>query len=241
MTTTQLGKLDEPSRPIAPAHRRRSIVLIVAGAVVLAVFVTWLVAFSAAFGVRNLDVQGNRTLSRAEIVHAAAVGHGTPLVRLDTAAITERIERLPDIASAQVSTSFPSTVVITVTERTPVAYLVGSGGPRLVDGTGRQYAAAGSTPAGLPRLVVPTGAAARNTLHAVADVAGALPADLRRHVKSIEALDPNSVTVVLTSNVIVRWGGDDRNEQKAVVVQALRNRSVSQIDVTDPDQPFTRH
>jgi cell division protein FtsQ len=226
----------DPPRP----DRRRVVLIVIAATVLVAVGATWLVAFSSAFGVRSVDVRGVHSLTADQVRTAADISHGTPLVRLDTVAIAQRVEKLADVESAKVSTSFPSTVVITIEERQPVGYVQTSGRDMLVDHTGDQYRAVSTVPAGLPKFVVPSGTSARTTGGAVATVAAALPAALRKQVKSIEALDPNAVTLVLTHSRVVRWGSAARSADKARLLPALLKHGTSQVDVTDPDQPFTR-
>jgi cell division protein FtsQ len=236
--TTYLRATDEDEPP-APDRRRR-LLIVIAAVVVAAVVGTWLVAFSPVFGVRTVEVRGTRLLTADQVRTAAGVKHGTPLVRVDTSAITGRVERLADVASAQVSTSFPSTVVITVEERVPVGYVLRSGRFRLVDRTGTEYRAVDRRPSGLAKLVIPTGASEHSTAVAVAQVAAALPAKVRRQVKSIQALDAHSITLVLTKDRVVRWGSADRTADKARLLPALLRHHPNQIDLTDPDQPFTR-
>lgn len=227
------------NEPPTPGRRRR-VLIVVAAAVVLVLLGTWLVAFSPVFGVRTIEVRGNHVLSADRIRVAADISHGTPLVRVDTAAATRRIERLADVASAQVSTSFPSTVVITVEERTPVGYLRQRGGVHLVDRSGDAYRTVRTAPRALPRFVVPSGPAERRTAAAVGAVANALPASVRRHVRSIQALDPGAITLVLTGDRVVRWGSADRTALKARLLPALLRHHPRQVDLTNPEQPFTR-
>jgi cell division protein FtsQ len=236
--TTSLRATGE-QRPPARG-RRRTVLAVVAAAVALAVLGTYLVAFSPVFGVRSVEVRGVHLLSADQVRAAAQVKRGTPLVRVDEGAITRRVERLPQVESAQVSTSFPSTVVITVEERVPVGYLIRADKVWLVDHTGNAYRAVSRAPRALPKFVVPSGGAQRRTAAAVAAVAAALPGGVRRQVRSIEALDPTSITLVLTRERVVRWGSADRTADKARLLPALLRRHPSQIDLSDPDQPFTR-
>lgn len=217
-------------------HRRRLTVVLVLSAVLVVALVSWLVAFSSVFGVRTVAVRGTSVLSTAAVRAAAKIVHGTPLVRVDTATVTRRVEGLPDVASAQVSTSFPATVTIVVVERRPVAYLPVRGGATLVDRTGAGYRTVAVPPAGLPRL---DGPVSRSTGAALAAVAAALPAGVRAQVRSIQALDPSSITLLLRGNRLVRWGSAARTADKARVLSFLLRGKDDQIDVTDPDQPFT--
>lgn len=238
-TTSSLQPVDEAEAPARP-HRPRTALIIATATVVVVVLVVWLIAYSPAFGVRTVEVHGTHVLTADQVRTAADVDHGTPLVRVDTAAITRRVERLPDVASAQVHTSFPSTVVITVVERQPVGYVRTGGRFMLVDRTGDQYREVAKAPSQLPRFVVPAGTDARTTGGAVAVVAAALPASVRPQVRSIEALDPKAITLVLTHHRVVQWGSADRSPDKARVLPALLGRGADQIDVSNPDQPFTR-
>lgn len=207
----------------------------------MAALLVWMVAFSSVFGVGTVSVQGNHGLTAARIRAAAAIEDGTPLVRLDTAAVARRVEKLPGVASASVQTSFPSTVLITVNERVAVGVVKLADGYALVDATGDQFKTASTRPRALPLFVVPPGTDARTTGGAVATVASALPAPVRAKVASIQALDPNAITVLLSDGRVVQWGSAARSADKARVLPTLLERNgVSQVDVTDPDLPFTR-
>jgi cell division protein FtsQ len=222
------------------ALRERRLVLGAIGVVLLAAIAVWLVAFSSVFGVGTVRVDGLRTLTAKQVRQAAHIADGTPLLRLDRAAVEHRVERLPSVAAATVRTSFPSTVIISVRERVAVGYLKAGAGYRLVDGSGEAYQEVSATPAHLPQFVVPGGANAKPTAAAVATVAAALPSSLRAQVLSIQALDPDSITLLLPDQRVVRWGSAQRSADKARILPTLLRTHAAQIDVTDPDLPYTR-
>jgi cell division protein FtsQ len=220
-------------------HRR----LILGGVavVVVAAIAVWLVAFSSVFGVGTVAVRGAHELSPDQIRAAARVADGTPLVRLDTDAIRARVRALPDVAAVSVTTSFPSTVTITVTERVPLGVVrSAAGGFMLVDRTGDQFRRVSTRPAHLPLFVVPDGTDARTTGGAVATVAAALTPSVRARVASIQALDPQAITLVLNNGRVVRWGSPQRSADKSRILPALLRQPGTQFDVTDPDQPYVR-
>lgn len=219
--------------------RRRLLIGAVAAAA-LAVLAVWVVAFSPVLGARTVRVQGASGAAAEQVRQAARIADGTPLVRLDRAAVTRRVERLPGVAHASVRTSFPSTVIIVVQERTPVGYVQESGSYRLVDDSGVEYRSVPVRPVHLPRLVVPTGPAAAATVAAVASVAAALPGNLLAQVSSIQALDPDAITVLLSDRRVIRWGSAQRTADKARILPTLLHTAATQIDVSDPDLPFTR-
>jgi cell division protein FtsQ len=242
VTTTELHppELDGPDD--APrGNRRRTVLVVAAVTVVVAAVLVWVVAFSSLLGVRQVHVQGAHLLTAAQVKKAADVANGTPLIRIDAAAVAARVEKLPEVASAQVSTSYPSTLVIRINERQPVGYLRTGDRYVLVDRTGDQYRTADSAPAGLPRFVVPAGTDARTTGGAVATVAAALPAAVREQVRSIEALDPAAITLVLKHGREVAWGSAARSADKARLLPALLGQKHARhVDLSNPDQPFTR-
>lgn len=243
MTTTlrddaDLHRDDDEPRSSIP-HRK----LILAGIalVVVAVIAVWLIAFSSVFGVSRVEVRGEHTLSAKQVLAIAQVPDGEPLVRLDTDAIRARVEAMPGVRSATVTTSFPSTVTITITERVALGVVrAPTGGFMLVDRTGDQFHHVPQRPKHLPLFVVPKGDVSRTTGGAVATVAGALPTSVLTHVASIQALDPTAITLLMRSGRVVRWGDATRSADKARILPALFRRPGSQIDVTDPDQPFLR-
>lgn len=218
----------------------RKLILTAMAVVLVAAAVTWLVAFSSVLGVRTVTVRGTHLLNANQVRAAAKIDDGAPLVRLDTDGIRTRVEALPDIASAKVMTSFPSTVIITVTERAAVGVLRSGSDYLLVDHTGDQFRTVSDRPANLPLFVIPKGTSARTTGRAVATVAAALPAKLRGRIESIQALDPKAITLLLTNGRVVQWGSADRSTQKARILPALLKQHGEQFDVSDPDQPFTR-
>lgn len=240
MSSGLLDSLRTAADAARPSGTRQRLLIGAGALIVLAVAAVWVFAFSPVFGVRSVTVRGTHLLTAKQVEDAAHISHGTPLLRLDEAAITARIERLPEVGSAQVTTSFPSTVTITVTERVPVGYVKQGNRFVLIDHTGAQYRTTGGRPAKLPLFVVPSGADSRTSGRALATVASALPARVRARITSIQALNPQAITLVLKDQRVVQWGSADRSAEKARVLVALLPRTAQQIDVTDPDQPFTR-
>jgi cell division protein FtsQ len=240
--TATLG-VDDDAPGSAPVRRRPSRRSLVLGAVVFVVLLfvaVWVLAFSSVFGVRHVAVRGERTLSQAQVVSAAAVANGTPLLRLDTGAVARRVGRLPEVAAVSVRTHFPSTVTITVTERVAVGVVKDGSRYQLLDRTGAAFRATSLRPRGLPLFVVPLGSQHRAVDHAVATVAAQLPASLRRKTHSIQALDPSAITLLMRNGQVVHWGSAAETARKAELLPALLRQRSQAIDLSDPTQPFTR-
>jgi len=194
----------------------------------------------AQFRVDRIQVIGTAPAYAGLVRGAAGVPAGTPLLAVDTSAVRRRVATLPRFARVDVHRGWPSTLVIEVTERTPVALAASTAGPLLVDGTGLAFQRAPDPPPPLPRLaaarVAPDDAATRAGLA----VLTALPPWLRPRVRVIEASDPHAVLLRLADGTRVRWGSPDDSARKAAVLRVLRSQRAHTYDVSAPDLPTIR-
>jgi cell division protein FtsQ len=206
---------------------------VVAGVAGIVVLMLW----TPVFGVRSVDVVGVRDLTTDQVVKAADVAMGTPMLRLDTVGITARVGVLPRVASVDVSREWPSTVLITVTERDPVGYRAAADGDHLIDVTGFDYATVTTPPPGLPKIALSTASPADPRTQSVVRVLTALPAQLRSQLVAVSAPTPGSVTLALANGKTVRWGDADDSARKAAVLGALLTRPGKVYDVSSPELP----
>jgi cell division protein FtsQ len=232
--------LIEPPDSPAPSGPKR-LPLVIAGAAAAVLVAVWLVAFSPALGVRTVQVSGIHTLTADQVRTAAEIDDGAPLIRLDTAGVRKRVEAMPDVASASVSVSYPSTIKIQVVERVPIGYLAnGASSFSLVDRTGAQYREVTAAPAGLPRFAIPVGAGGQETGQAVAVVAAALDPPVLALLAQISADSPQSITLVLRDGRTVSWGSAERSDQKAALLPTLLAQPGKTYDVSSPSLAVVR-
>ena len=134
-------------------RRLRALVAFVSAASLLGI--AYLTVRSPLLGVDTIHVRGNQRTPLDAVRRAAHISDGEALLFLDTQAVARRIEELPGIARASVRTDLPTTVVITVTERRPVAWIRSTGAYpfAVVDGTGRVLDRSAQPPAGLPEVL----------------------------------------------------------------------------------------
>ncbi len=154
------------------------------GAVVLGLL-GWVLYGTSVLGVREIAVSGSQIAGADVVRAAAAVPVGTPLARLDTGEVADRIRALPSVGEVDVSRSWPHTLVITVTERTPVAAVARPDGFVVLDASGVVFNLVPVRPArhgadapgqpGLRRSVHCGGASGSGSAHACA---------ARRHCRS---------------------------------------------------------
>lgn len=196
----------------------------------------WALLGSRVLVVRSVQVTGTHRVSVSAVIAAADVPAGTPLLRVDAAAVERRVEAIRDVASATVSKSWPDGLTIAVRERIPVVVVPMSRGYDLMDPTGVIVTWAATRPRGMPEFVT---SLPGNALHGNADLAAAssvlssLPGWLSGSVSQIWAPEPGQVTLRLTSHVTIVWGDDSRNQQKSQELRILmKQASASYYDVS---------
>lgn len=194
----------------------------------------YVLLFTSLLGVDSVRVEGADSVSATRVRDTASVEHGKPLLRVDTAAIKGRVDTLSALSGAKVSRSWPSTVVISVTERTPVVALGTSQGFQLVDRKGVAYHTVDAKPAKLPLLRDVRGSGSRE---AAVEALAAVPPQLREHVATVSAENKHTVRFTLDDDAEVVWGTADHSERKAKVLAALLTQDGSVYDVSSPDLP----
>ena len=224
---------------IARKDLRRRVVLIVALALVLVVAAGYAVFFSPLLVAEHVTVTGNRQVRRAEVIAAAQVESGKPLVRQDLDAIAQRTLALPAVETATVVRKWPRTIEIAVSERRPVLAVPDLNGYALVDRNGVAYQPSRSVPDGV--VVADVIITDQRLLREVAIVGSALPGSLRKKASSLAATDPDRITLVLKSGVRVNWGNSTDSPLKAdIVIALLKRKPTASIDVSSPHNPAAR-
>ncbi|GEE03333.1 hypothetical protein nbrc107696_37790 [Gordonia spumicola] len=235
-------------RRAEPVKRRRrpgklSVILIAVGVVVLVGGGIALAYFSPLMSVRSVEVTGTTIVDRDEVLRLAQAPEGKPLLQVDTGAIAGRIAVIPAVEQVKVERSYPSTLTIEVTERTPVVTLDWSGKIGVMDRLGMVYQTfpdRKSVPkefSGLPVLsVAHPGAKDPSTLAALA-VAQDLPDWLRARTATIEAASSADVTLVLKSKRRVVWGDAERTADKAAALQSVLKVQGDTYNVSSPEFP----
>ena len=192
----------------------------------------WVVLVSSWLALDRVEVTGTARLEPQQVVEAVQVATGTPLARIDTAEVEDRVAGLAPVAEVAVRRDWPGTLEVTVTERTPAAAVAVPGGVQLLDRTGVPFATQAEPPPGIVTLEVgepgPSDAATRAAL----EVHAALPEQLRRQVGSVQAPSPQAVTLVLADGRSVVWGGARGSATKAAAVLALLGRPGTVFDVS---------
>lgn len=225
-----------PGRPPRRRRRRRAVLVTLAAVAVVAVAV-WALFGSSLLAVRSVTVTGAGAVPSAEVLRAAGIAPGTPLIRVDTGAVARRVDQITQVQSAQVSRDWPDTVVIAIQPRTPVFAVASGGGFALVDRFGVVVSQVASRPPGMilfDTAADPSSLRGNRAVQAAVTVLHELPPRIRRQVRAVAAPSPDAVTLDLRQGVTVLWGGTDRAAAKAAELVILMRTKASSYNLSDP-------
>ena len=220
-------------------RRRRWARWLVAGLVV-AVFAAagWVVGFSPVLAAQAVSVSGTDLLTRNEVLTAAGVPVGTPMVQIDTRAVADRVAGLPPVAGVTVTRSWPGTIRIAVAERTARLAIPAGGGYLLADGTGVVFEAVKDAPSGL--VVVNADPSDQQVLVDVGTVFSALSAQTQAKVSRLAAPSRDGIELRLKDGSRVIWGSAEDSALKAEVLDALLTLGGTEFNVSSPAFPTRR-
>ena len=241
----ELSDPQVPGGPLAPRarvrrRRRRAVYLALAATAIVALAI-WALLGSGLFVVRSVRVTGAGTVPRAEVLRAAGIKPGTPLARLDTAAVARRVEQITQVQSAQVSRDWPDSVTIAIRERTPVLAVASGAGFVLIDRSGVVLGQVSRRPAGMVLFMAADPGSLRGSpaVGAAVTVLRQLPPSIRRLVRAVAAPSPDAVTLSQRGAITVVWGGTDRSAAKAAELEILMRTRASSYNLSDPNTAVT--
>jgi cell division protein FtsQ len=243
-------------------------ILVVAGSVVALGALAWLLLLSPVLALdpEQVEVTGAGTVVAVDQVVAVVDAEaGTPLTRLDTAGLRQRLLDVPGVRDVTVTRTWPHGLAVQLVSREPVAAVPepadatgttadaavpeGDGEPAdgepagpgyaLVDEEGVQVGRSDAPPEGLPVVEVPVGEA--RILAAALAVLEQLPADLLTSIGEVSAGTQDTVQLTLRDGATVEWGSAQESTLKVAVLQALRaapdTAGSTRFDVSAPTMP----
>jgi cell division protein FtsQ len=234
------GKSADESKPLARGRVRGLKVMVWAVVlVVLFVGLGLLLYFTPIMAARNVVITGVGAVTQEEVIAAAAVKDGTPLLQVNTDDVAERVATIRRVASARVQREYPSTLRITVVERIPVVVKDYPDGPHLFDRDGVDFATA-PPPPNLPYLETENPGPGDPPTKAALEVMTALRPEVAGQVAKVSAPSVAAVTLTLVDGREVVWGTNDRTEEKAQKLAALLTQPGHTYDVSSPDLPTVK-
>ncbi|HUE33835.1 MAG TPA: cell division protein FtsQ/DivIB [Mycobacterium sp.] len=195
--------------------------------------------FTPVMSARNIVVTGTGAVTREEVLDAARVRPGTPLLQINTNQVADRVATIRRVASARVQRQYPSALRITIVERVPVVVKDFSDGPHLFDRDGVDFAT-GPPPPALPYIDVADPGPTDPATKAALQVLMALRPEVAGQVGRVAAPSVASITLTLGDGRVVIWGTTDRTEEKAEKLAALLTQPGRTYDVSSPDLPTVK-
>lgn len=187
------------------------------------------------FVTENVTINGLSRLTAEQVAAAAAVPLNEPLISQDVNGIKKRLSAIPEIKVALVERGWPHTLIITISERNPVAVAATAGGFNLIDDEGKNAGAVTAPPPGL--LVIAAAPDSPAMVEAI-KVLAQLPADWQ--VTGLAAASQDSVVVNLASGAQISFGTGEAADQKVKVAQALIKQNYLTINVSAPNAPSAK-
>jgi len=232
---------------MARTRRRRRLLWAGAGVVVLLAIV-WALFWSPLLA---LDADRITVTSSADTADVAAVekialsAAGTPLPRLGTVALRDRIKDVRGVRDVVITRQWPRGLKIAVTARAAVVAVPdGPEGYVLLDADAVQVGRAAKVPKDLPVVTVPLGDTDARVLEAVLVVVNGLPASLFDKVDRVTAQTQDDITLTLRDGATVIWGGSEDTLLKSEVLETLRklpgDAAPHVFDVSAPTMPITK-
>lgn len=198
-----------------------------------------LLYFTPIMSARSIVVTGVGSVTQDEVVGAAGVAPGTPLLQVNTDAVAERVAGIRRIASARIQRQYPSTLRITVVERVPVVVKDYPDGVHLFDRDGVDFAT-GPPPPGIPYLDTQNPGPDDPATTAALQVMTSLRPEVAGQVGRVSAPSVAAITLTLVDGRTVVWGTTDRTEEKALKLAALLTQPGRIYDVSSPDLPTVK-
>lgn len=213
-----------------PKNRRRTIG-IAAGCVAAVAALVAIAPFTPVMGVKEVAVEGNRTLSTEQVRDLTGIAPDTPMGRVNVTDAAHRVASDPWVKTVTVARNWPNTIDVALEEHVAVAYLRQSDGAHLIDREGKDFLVA-EQPAGAVELV---GASADNeqAMADAVDIASSISDEARAEIAVIEVGPFNHVLKTHDGRTIY-WGASEDNQNKAYALEAVLQMEGEEFNITNP-------
>lgn len=234
-----MGEPVVPGRRAGVAARRRRVALVIA-IPLLVLLLAGLSTLTPLFGADEIVVKGAAHLSPEEVTSLAGIEPGTNVVYLDAHEVARSLEADPWIERATVSRDLPSTIVVSIVERIPVARTAAE--VLAADGT----VLPGADGTDLPTIRAVVGEVSPAQRGAAAAAAGALARAVRSRVDDVLVEPDGDLVLLLDDGVTVVYGESRQHPAKAEALRALlrwvdaTGVEIETADVSVPSAPTAR-
>ncbi|MFE7802811.1 cell division protein FtsQ/DivIB [Nocardia sp. NPDC057440] len=190
--------------------------------------------FTPVLSVRTVRIDGLVAVPGQQVREQLEIPSGRSMLRIDTTSMAGRVAGIPKVHTVRVQRVFPSTVKVTVDERTPVLFFDSPQGAHLVDAESVEFAIE-PAPIGVPKLITAHPGSDDPVTRAAVSVLVALPPALSVQVGEVVARSISNISLNLQDGRTVLWGGTNDAQRKAAVVLPLLTRDGTVYDVSSPN------
>lgn len=200
----------------------------------------WGITYSPLFALRHVEVVGNVTLTSSDVRALADLEDGANVFHIDARGVEQAIEQDPWVASAAVERDLPTTIVVRVVERAPVA----RAGTRVfaADGT----VLPGASAPGLPEIRTDFPPLDHVDVRAATAAAGAMAPVVRERVDVILLEPDGDLLLHLRDGATIVYGRPGQDDAKAESLRALlrwareQGVAIESADLSAPSAPTVR-
>lgn len=237
-------------------RRRRNWLIGLGTAVVVIGGLIAAVIFTPIFAVKNIVVDGAKLASESTILKELDSLMQVPLPQISTEEVHSLVSDVRQVRDVSIEASPPSTLVVHIEERVPVAVLKDGNDFKLIDEEGTRLATVEDrADAPYPLIDGDQEDLGEDIFRATTAVLAALPADILGKLEHASADSLDSVELTLENGKRVLWGNAERSKLKAKVLGILLEETkakpeegeqlepqppIEVYDVSAPKRPVTR-
>ncbi|WP_031513429.1 cell division protein FtsQ/DivIB [Desulfofalx alkaliphila] len=238
-------------RPLPPKKKHNML----QGALIIFLvgFTMYVLLQSTVFEVRQIEIVGRNEISQDELIKLSGVVLGSNIFKLDLMSGEEKIRLLPMIKEVKLLRKYPSTVVIEILERKPVALLPFNEGFLTVDIEGIYLREGSINSDSLPVITgyndiraVPGQRVENEKVATGLQVIGDLPAPLVENLSEIHIDRQNRVFIYTTDGIQGRLGLAEKISSKGeiflqVIEQISQDQPVDYVDISSFKSPVVKY
>lgn len=215
-------------------------------------FAVYILIGSPFFEIKRIHVEGNNFYSSEKILLDSGIEPGVNIFKVNLANAAKKLNTLSMLKDVHITRVLPSQILITVTERKPLALLPAAGRFIIVDAEGVCCREGKIGETGLPLItgininIPPVGQAVNDPELAVAlNVIKSLPQDLTQDLSEVY-FDKNKGVILYTlEGVQCRLGLPDKIDSKGTVLAQVldkqKNKRIDYIDLSIESYPVVRY
>ena len=221
------------------ARRARLRALVSIGVVLALVGIVAAVVTSPMLRVRSIVVEGTSRVDASDVVAALQPEVGGLIAFVDREEVASRLSQFSLIKSISVESRLPSTLVVRVTERSPIGVVKSGDSYTVIDAAGVEIETVTSRPSDLPVFSVTAASVDDVGFRSAVEVLQSLPSSIRTQVSHISGKTRDDITVKLSSGLTIVWGDASQSEYKAQVLKAVLKAAptAKKVDLSAPDVP----